>query len=80
MGTFNTKNTTSIESRPESKQLNESIDMTPTNKDQRLKLQDLENSEMNDETNLSDKPLDYKLYTNFWGIQKYLNNPMQVRD
>ena len=80
MGTFNTKNTTSIESRPESKQLNESIEMTPTNKDQRLKLQDLENSEMNDETNLSDKQLDYKLYKNFWGIQKYLNNPMQVRD
>ena len=54
--------------------------MTPTNKGQKLKLQDLENSEMNDETNLSDKPLDYKLYKNFWGIQKYLNNPMQVRD
>lgn len=80
MGTFNTKNTTSIESRPESKQLSESIEMTPTNRDQRLKLQDLENSEMNDETNLSGKPIDYKLYKNFWGIQKYLNNPMQVRD
>ena len=54
--------------------------MTPTMKGQKRKLQDLENSEMNDENNLSEKPLEYKLYKNFWGIQKCLNNPMQVRD
>ena len=35
---------------------------------------------MNGEHKPGETPLEYKLYKNFWSIQKYLNNPIQVRD
>ena len=30
---------------------------------------------LGEEENKEDNDADYKLYKNFWGIQKYLNNP-----
>ena len=26
-----------------------------------------------------DLPVTHKIYRNFWGVQKYMNNPLQVR-
>ena len=77
-GYFNTLNTTSIESQTEAKHLNESREKTSSGASMWTLTMNL-GEEMKDEE-LSEKEnkeidAEYRVYKNFWGIQKYLNNP-----
>ena len=41
---------------------------------------DMKNEELG-EREVSKKPdAEYKIYKNFWGVQKYMNNPIYVRE
>jgi len=73
---FNTSNTTSIESQADVKKLNDYLDLSRTKST--TESLELDIKKVSSDSESKDLPISHKIYRNFWGVQKYMNNPIQI--